>query len=153
MFVDANYRTIADRRGRAIEGFSIGGGGAMMIATKRPDLFSSVVSYGGAFPRLRPNAPPNPRAAQPWELLEQFAPWTLVRRNLETIRSGLRVRMVCGDQDPLHPLNLEFKAFLDSMNIRVLWVSVPGVAHDTPGLYNRVGIESFKIMQDGFAPP
>ena len=152
-FVDAQYRTIGDRRGRAIDGFSMGGGGAMMIATKRPDLFSSVVSYGGAFMRVPPSDSSDPRDVRRRELMEQFAPWSLVRRNLEAIRTGLRVRMVCGDQDSLHPLNVEFKDFLATVNIPVSWVSIPGVAHDTTGLYNRVGVESFKFMHEGFASP
>ena len=61
--------------------------------------------------------------------------------------------MVCGDQDPAYPVNIEFKDFLATMNIPVSWVSVPDLAHDTTGLYNRVGLESFKFMQEGFARP
>jgi endo-1,4-beta-xylanase len=152
-FIDANYRTIADRSGRAIEGFSMGGGGAMMIATKRPDLFSSVVSYGGAFMKGPPNGFPDPKDAARREMLAQFGAWELVRRNLEPIRTGLRVRMVCGDQDSLHALNVEFKDFLGTLDIPVSWVSVAGVAHDTKGLYDRVGVESLKFMQEASVQP
>jgi S-formylglutathione hydrolase FrmB len=45
---DSHYRTLADRKFRAIEGFSMGGFGASMYAAKRSDLFSAVVEYGGA---------------------------------------------------------------------------------------------------------
>jgi len=152
-YIDANYRTIADRKGRAIDGFSMGGGGAMMIALKRPDLFSSVVSYGGAFIKGPPNGFPDPKDARPREILEQFGQWALVRRNLEAIRAGLQVRMVCGDQDSLYPLNKEFLEFLGTVDIPVSWVSVPGVAHETKRLYDRVGVESLEFMQRGFARP
>src|SRR5688572_30185148 len=47
-YVDANFRTLNHRRFRAIEGFSMGGFGALMYAAKRPDLFSAVVDYSGA---------------------------------------------------------------------------------------------------------
>lgn len=73
-FIDANYRTIADRRGRTIDGFSMGGGGSMMVALKRPDLFSSVVSYGGGF--MKPPPPgvlSGPKGAERKELFDQFA--------------------------------------------------------------------------------
>ena len=38
-YIDANYRTIKDRRGRWIEGMSMGGNGALKFALKFPDLF------------------------------------------------------------------------------------------------------------------
>ena len=41
-WVDANLRTIATRRGRAIAGLSQGGFGAMSYAARHPDLFVSV---------------------------------------------------------------------------------------------------------------
>ena len=52
-FIDANYRTIADRRGRAVDGFSMGGGGSLILALKRPDfriIPTTRTSSGGSFP-------------------------------------------------------------------------------------------------------
>ncbi len=46
--VDAMYRTINHRSGRAIEGFSMGGHGALKLAFKFPQLFCSAVAYGGS---------------------------------------------------------------------------------------------------------
>ena len=46
--IDATYMTIADRSGRAIEGFSMGGFGAVKSAFKFPEMFSSVVTYGAS---------------------------------------------------------------------------------------------------------
>lgn len=41
-YIDRHFRTIDDRRGRAIAGLSNGGYGAMHLAAKRPDLFAAV---------------------------------------------------------------------------------------------------------------
>jgi S-formylglutathione hydrolase FrmB len=41
-YVDKNYRTIPDRMSRGIAGHSMGGYGAVRIAMKRPDVFSSL---------------------------------------------------------------------------------------------------------------
>ena len=41
-YVDANYRTVPEAGSRAISGFSMGGYGALNLAVKHPDLFSSV---------------------------------------------------------------------------------------------------------------
>lgn len=46
--VDATYRTVAAREGRAINGLSMGGYGALMLGLKHPDLFCSIGSQSGA---------------------------------------------------------------------------------------------------------
>lgn len=46
--VDANYRTIAKREGRAINGLSMGGYGALMLGLRHPDMFCSIGSHSGA---------------------------------------------------------------------------------------------------------
>ena len=46
--IDATYRTSADPRGRAVEGMSMGGFGALTLAMKHVDLFGSVVAYAPA---------------------------------------------------------------------------------------------------------
>lgn len=45
--IDARFRTIADRSGRAIAGLSNGGYGALHLAAKAPDLFSVAGSMSG----------------------------------------------------------------------------------------------------------
>lgn len=140
-FIDRNYRTVSARQGRAIDGFSMGGGGSLRLAIKHPDLFSSVVSYGAALIKTD-------RAGAAGE-----NPWTLIDTNADRVRGKLAIRMVCGDKDGLYPLNVEFKDKLLKMNIPVDWVSIPDVAHDTKGLYRRVGVESLKFMERSFAKP
>jgi S-formylglutathione hydrolase FrmB len=46
--VDATYRTVARREGRAINGLSMGGYGAMTVGLRHPELFASVGSHSGA---------------------------------------------------------------------------------------------------------
>jgi enterochelin esterase-like enzyme len=167
-WVDANYRTIATKSGRAVDGFSMGGWGCLMLAFKHPDLFCSVVSYGAALihPERTEQKPPSipANAANPdrpntatgtaigrWgdkEHIARFSPWFLAVKNQDAIRRGVRIRMVCGTDDKLYPNNVEFKTLLEQRKIPVDWVAVPGVAHDTKGLYERVGVESLKFMQD-----
>ena len=47
-YVDSHYRTIADRRGRAIAGLSMGGYGALMLGLKYYDKFAALASMSGA---------------------------------------------------------------------------------------------------------
>jgi len=46
--VDANFRTIAKREGRAINGLSMGGYGGLMLGLRHPDMFCSIGSHSGA---------------------------------------------------------------------------------------------------------
>jgi hypothetical protein len=46
-WVDAHYRTIADRESRAISGKSSGGFGAMITPMLRPDLFGALAAHAG----------------------------------------------------------------------------------------------------------
>lgn len=45
--IDASYRTIKDKKGRVITGLSMGGHGALSLATKHPDLFCAAGSMSG----------------------------------------------------------------------------------------------------------
>ncbi len=47
-WIDGAYRTIADRRGRAIAGNSMGGFGAMSYAARHPDMFVAAAAFSGA---------------------------------------------------------------------------------------------------------
>ncbi len=46
--VDANYRTIPHRAGRALCGLSMGGYGAIVVGLRNPDLYCSLASESGA---------------------------------------------------------------------------------------------------------
>lgn len=56
-FVDASYRTTATARGRAIEGISMGGYGALLIAFKHPQKFTAVAAHSAALFEELPKPP------------------------------------------------------------------------------------------------
>ncbi|HWI52954.1 MAG TPA: alpha/beta hydrolase-fold protein [Symbiobacteriaceae bacterium] len=47
--VDREFRTIADRRYRGIDGFSLGGFTSISLAMRHPELFASAGAYEGSF--------------------------------------------------------------------------------------------------------
>lgn len=49
-YVDRYFRTIADRRGRAMSGLSNGGAGTLRMAAHRPDYFNVVTAMSAALP-------------------------------------------------------------------------------------------------------
>lgn len=46
-YIDANYKTIANHRGRAITGFSMGGHGGLWLGINHPDVFGACGSMSG----------------------------------------------------------------------------------------------------------
>lgn len=46
-WIDATYRTVGTREGRAVAGLSMGGFGAMAYAARHPDLFATAASFSG----------------------------------------------------------------------------------------------------------
>ncbi|OFE11231.1 hypothetical protein PHACT_15455 [Pseudohongiella acticola] len=55
-YVDSNFRTRAQREGRAIAGLSMGGYGAIMLGLRHPQLFVSMASTSGALAHARNRA-------------------------------------------------------------------------------------------------
>ena len=53
--VDASYRTLAGREGRAVAGLSMGGLGAVKFALRYPESFALAASFSGAFDVPRTN--------------------------------------------------------------------------------------------------
>jgi len=64
--------------------------------------------------------------------------------------AATETRNASGNVPEPRSVNVEFKDKLLKMDIPVDWVSVPDVAHDTKGLYRRVGVESLKFMKRNF---
>jgi endo-1,4-beta-xylanase len=106
--VDATYRTVASREGRAVEGFSMGGFGAAHLGFKYPAVFG-VVSIQ-APPLLGPDLK-SPLPARAWSRLfptamggdlEYFQandPFTLAEKNADALRDRTLIRIVCHVED------------------------------------------------------
>ena len=62
--VEKTYRTIATPAGRAIQGLSMGGFGALTLAFKHPELFSSVTAHSAALFLDLPNTTGGDRRSQ-----------------------------------------------------------------------------------------
>ncbi len=176
--VDATYRTTADRTGRAIEGFSMGGFAALSHGLKHPELFGSVLAYAPALLDVQETAdgtltlaraggtheggnPPPPTAARTKifttmfggrrEVFEACSPWALVRRNAVKPREDLALRIVIGTADGLWNANQLFHELLLEHGWEHELEIVDGIAHDIRTLYERVGSKglAFHVSGDG----
>ena len=141
--IDNRYRTIGERRGRAIAGLSMGGYGAFKAALKRPGLFALAASFSGAFdPAGRCDREPR----FDWEslrpsILRAFGKTgsrARVENDLYRIVDEIAVEQIpglpqlyfnCGTEDGFLHANLELRAALSARGIAHRFELIAG-GHD-----------------------
>lgn len=110
-YIDANYRTVNDRRARAIAGISMGGYGAALLGVKRPDVFGVVGAISAA---LSTGGRPADVSASVAKLTPETAPYFFI---------------ACGTGDSVLPASRELDTQLRGRQIRSELHEVPG-GHD-----------------------
>lgn len=80
-YVDTHYRTVASRKGRAINGISMGGFGAISLGLSHPDLFCSIASHSGALQWAEDQRKLLEKEKKPWVIWEKALLDTVTRYN------------------------------------------------------------------------
>lgn len=109
--IDATFRTIASKEGRAIAGLSMGGGGAVVYCQHHPEVFAACYSTSGLLDILyRPNANEDYEDGWLWSVA-YTSPVEFLRispaAKIEALRS-VRWKLDCGDDDFLIKSNIDF---------------------------------------------
>ena len=136
--VDATYRTIATREGRAIEGHSMGGFGALHIGFNHPDLFVAVT---GNSPAIIARAPAATFGDEVY--FESQTPGTLAAKNADQVRKQ-SIRIIVGDQDSLFPAGKKLDDVLTELKIPHEFFAVVGSPHNHDQLLQY---ETFDTME------
>ena len=160
--VDANWRTLATRQGRLLDGFSMGGYGAARLGFGHPGLFGAV-SLMGAGP-LQESLEETPRASrlQAQDLLQrvyggdearfrEVSPRRLAEGNAAVLARDTRLRMVIGDRDETLGNNRDFHDFLKGLGIPHDWIVLPGVGHDPMRVISALGDRHWAFYRAAFS--
>lgn len=142
--VDARYRTIAERNGRALAGLSMGGYGALKFGVKYPDKFVFVASMSGALgaPAWDVNSKElsdflKPSIAHVYGALNNPVRaandiFKLYARLTPDERAQLPyIYLDCGTEDPFLDSNRTFAALLLNHNVPHEFRELPG-KHEWP---------------------
>ena len=126
-YVDRVLPTIRHRRGRAIAGLSMGGYGAMMLAMKNADVFSTAVGHSSAFGfardlKLERSGLDELQGSLPRGKYDLFA----LARKLKRSGDKLAIRFDCGVNDFLIESSRQFHAHLDKLGIAHEYAEHPG---------------------------
>lgn len=156
--LDATYRTIASRAGRAIEGFSMGGRGATRLALKYPELFCSLHNQAGNVLRIaelfdptKPNQYPNNYLGSDRARYVENDSFLLLKKNVTAIKAGLRIAVTCGTRDDGHlPTVRDFHAALLAAGVDHTYLEVEGLAHEHDKLVTMYRTTWFDYHAESF---
>lgn len=149
-FIDETFRTVAGPEGRWLEGFSMGGFGALRYAFLYPEVFGNVSSLAAG--PLSPDLSEAPRiregedqallddlyggdietyiAQHPWALAEGLEPGAL---------DNTVLRLAIGALDNSSPNKVVFHEHLEELGVDHDFFLVPGVGHQTQPLLEGLG--------------
>jgi len=166
--VDATFRTVAGRRGRIVEGFSMGGAGGGRFGLRRPDLFAGISMLGAGPMQLDfmdppdgTDVPPRQRAAlfaavwgsDPAYYLEQH-PWTIAARRAEAhVALCTELRIAVGEFDAMLGPNVAFHEHLLTLGVPHAFTVVPGVGHQALATLDGLGEAGWDFYRDALATP
>ena len=148
-YIDSHYHTVPDPSGRGIEGFSMGGRGALALAFSHPDVFGAASSIAGAV--VDWDEEPLQRALEctfgsvddPFSRVyfDALHPRTAACRNARRIiGDDMKIRMFVGDRDRLYDENgnkitEKFHRLLDRLSIPHSLTIVPGASHNPAEIF------------------
>lgn len=127
--IDRTYRTRPERTDRVIAGFSMGGGGAVRLALKYPDLFSAAASWAGALV---------PRRGGPAPELEV--------EHLRSVAGKVRLLLIVGDQDPTRAGHDPVLHNLEEAKVPFRFQELKGVGHNLGLYYQQTGEQLVRFL-------
>jgi S-formylglutathione hydrolase FrmB len=140
--VDSAFRTLADREHRAVNGISMGGFGALMLAFKHPSLFGHASTAIAALvnwdtlsaQQFDQTIPTRIFGGDSAYFNRNYYPFTFVGRNADSLKTlGTRVRMATNPNDvtmgPLYSYNVAMRNLLRNAGIPVEFDSTAGSGH------------------------
>lgn len=132
-FIDTNYSTINSYRGRGLAGMSMGGHGAIVLASKYPELFGVASSMSGVLDlRLLPNTAGKKDVLG--EVYQNPEAWNnnsavFLADKIKTARRRPRIMFDVGLSDYVYDTNLAYHTTLKKLSIDHIFKVFPGT-HD-----------------------
>jgi endo-1,4-beta-xylanase len=149
--IDATYRTIAKRSGRALEGFSQGGRGTMRLSLRYPELFCSAAAGGGGYATEKLISESGGFESETLKFAEGDNTWDLARAYASGKHPKVCWMIYVGTEGFNYENNLEYMKFLDSLCIRYTKLIVPDVPHSAVGIYEKQAMKVMRFHADNFS--
>ncbi len=147
-YIDNKYNTFAEKR--AIDGFSMGGFGALKMAFKFPAMFKSVITYGGSFHDLESVSRNRPDVfkkifAEKLDYFQKNSSFEIAKKNSGLIKKFLRIRTIVGSTDFTLQNNHKIWILLRNLHIDFEKVLLEGYGHSCQPYYEKEGANGFRF--------
>ncbi len=139
--IDKTYRTIADRAGRGIEGFSQGGRGVTRIMFRHPELFSSAAPGGPGYATEKAVAESGGRENEELFFGRGYNTWDAAREYARNPRPKIEILIHVGTKGFNYEATLEYMGFLYALNIPCQRLIVPDAPHSARKIYEKAAAE------------
>ncbi len=148
--IDANYRTIADRSGRGLEGFSQGGRGTTRIMFKNPHLFCSAAPGGAGHATEKRISEEDGRESETLKFAPGYNTYDLARKYAGKPNPPLSILIFVGDKGFNYQNNLAYMNYLESLKILFDRLIVADAPHSAKIIYEKRGTEIMKFHAGNF---
>lgn len=138
-FIDSRYRTIADRKHRAIAGLSMGGHGALFLAFRHAETFGACGSMSGALDvsKITRGYDMQKRLGDTIINKKYYNDWSVVNTIEKYPQDSLAIMIDCGTEDFIFPMSRATHDKMMRLKIPHDYVERPG-KHDWPYWANAV---------------
>lgn len=152
--IDATYRTVAERRGRAIEGFSQGGRGTMRLSLRYPQLFCSAAPGGGGYATEKRISESGGAESDTLKFAEGDNVYDLARAYAKQVARNVAPSVTwqlhVGTKGFNYQNNLAYMKFLDELGIPHTSVIVTDAKHSAREIYESRGSEIVAFHMSNF---
>lgn len=156
--IDSSYRTIATSNGRILEGFSMGGFGAMRLGIKHSHMFRAISSVaGGPFQETFTDVAEKNESLQIKIFKEVFSndmdyfveqsPRNIVQLYGPQVAPTFKIRQIIGTKDFSFGHNRDFHEYLISKNIAIRYYEFVGIGHEVIPLFTQMDTMQWEFYQ------
>lgn len=158
--IDSNFRTVARRTSRLIEGFSMGGYGAARLGLKYPEIFGAISVLGGGPMQKIFDAETGPinLARDRIRILNTVygndqsyflaqSPWLLAENYAKTNQDKIIMRIAVGKLDAMLEPNKDFSDYLKRLKIPHDFISPSNIRHEPLSLLNSLKESNWSFYQ------
>ena len=148
--IDSTYRTIANRAGRGLEGFSQGGRGTMRLSLRHSDLFCSAAAGGGGYETEKRISQDGGYENPKLKFAEGDNTWDLARAYAKSDAPKVNWMIYVGTEGFNYKNNLEYMKFLDLLGITYERLVVKGVPHSAAKIYEKEALRIIRFHSANF---
>lgn len=150
--IDSNYRTNGER---ALQGWSMGGQGALLLAFKYPSLWSSVVAMAAGLCTGEELLEELPQVFDVMhasvQQYDETSAWAWVEKNADLLRNGPALQIICGEKDTQLYRSKRMHEQLDTLGIEHGFQQIEGVGHESAKIFPFSGMVGMLFHADHFA--